>query len=243
MSFFGKNIRKIRSIKKISQTEFANIFDLSRASVGSYEEGRAEPKIDIITKVANYFSITIDELINKELTVNELYHFDVGNEPTFKKSTYDNTQITTIPYIQSKDILNIKSIEDHSIKQSISIPLPLTTLKPIAITIQPNYFDALPNSLAGHTIIVDLDQKSAELKHYYLIKTSNAIYISKLNILANNTYHISQVDTSLLVISDSEMLFCYPILQCIGPVPAEDTNSKIETLEKQVNLLIKNTIQ
>ncbi len=85
MSFFGKNIRKIRSIKKISQTEFARIFDLSRASVGSYEEGRAEPKIEIITKVANYFSITLDELINKELTVNELYHFD-GRTDTDKQT-------------------------------------------------------------------------------------------------------------------------------------------------------------
>jgi len=77
MSYFGKNIKKIRAIKKLSQTAFADIFSLTRAAVGAYEEGRAEAKIDTIISIANHFSLTVDVLLRKELTVNELYHFDV----------------------------------------------------------------------------------------------------------------------------------------------------------------------
>lgn len=79
MSFIGKNIRKIRSIKKLSQTAFADVFNISRTSVGAYEEGRAEPKIETIIAIANYFSISIDTLLTKDLTVNELYKFDIFN--------------------------------------------------------------------------------------------------------------------------------------------------------------------
>ncbi len=75
MSFFGKNIKKIRSVKSLSQQSFAELFDLKRGTLGAYEEGRSEPKIETIIKIANYFSIKIDTLLTQELTVNELLKF------------------------------------------------------------------------------------------------------------------------------------------------------------------------
>jgi len=93
MSFFGKNIRKIRSVKTLSQQAFAELFDLKRGTLGAYEEGRSEPKIETIIKIANYFSIPIDDLLTRELTVNELLKFksslseqhDLPSPETFKK--------------------------------------------------------------------------------------------------------------------------------------------------------------
>lgn len=75
MSFFGKNIRKIRSVRSLSQQSFAELFDLKRGTLGAYEEGRSEPKIETIIKIANHFSIPIDDLLTKELTVNKLLKF------------------------------------------------------------------------------------------------------------------------------------------------------------------------
>ncbi|WP_422084240.1 helix-turn-helix domain-containing protein [Ulvibacterium sp.] len=75
MSFFGKNIKKIRSVQNMSQQAFSEIFDLKRATLGAYEEQRSEPKIDTIIRIANYFSISIDDLLTSELTVNELLKF------------------------------------------------------------------------------------------------------------------------------------------------------------------------
>ena len=75
MSYFGKNIRKIRIAKKMTQTEFAELFDLKRTALGSYEEERAEAKIDTIIKIADHFKLTLDQLLKKELTVNEIFHF------------------------------------------------------------------------------------------------------------------------------------------------------------------------
>ncbi|MCH4824144.1 helix-turn-helix domain-containing protein [Gramella lutea] len=93
MSLFGNNIRKIRSVKSLSQQSFAEIFDLKRGTLGAYEEGRSEPKIDTIIRISNYFSIPIGDILTKELTVNQLTSFKgdpdttnlTGKEDTFSK--------------------------------------------------------------------------------------------------------------------------------------------------------------
>ncbi len=75
MSYIGKNIRKIRISKKLTQTEFAELFNLKRTAVGSYEEGRAEPKIETLIKISDYYKISLDLLLKKELSINEIFHF------------------------------------------------------------------------------------------------------------------------------------------------------------------------
>lgn len=67
MSFFGKNIKKLRGINNLSQQEFGKLFDLSRASIGSYEEERADPKIEALINISKYFNLNIDDLLTKEL--------------------------------------------------------------------------------------------------------------------------------------------------------------------------------
>ncbi len=66
--------------KNISQAEFAGLFNLARPSVGAYEEGRSEPKIDTIIQIANHFRVSIDVLLTRELTVNDIYSFGLLNE-------------------------------------------------------------------------------------------------------------------------------------------------------------------
>lgn len=85
MSYVGKNIKKIRSVKNLNQSQFADLFELKRASIGAYEEGRAEPKIATLIEIAKHFGISTDDLLNKELSVNDLYHFDI-----FKKDYVKN---------------------------------------------------------------------------------------------------------------------------------------------------------
>ena len=87
MSIVGKNIRKIRSVKKLSQASFAEIFSLARPSVGAYEEERAEPKLDTVIQIAKHFGISVDSLVTKELTINDLYNFNVHMEHDLKPGT------------------------------------------------------------------------------------------------------------------------------------------------------------
>ena len=59
MSYVGKNIKRIRSVKKLSQADFAKLFNLARPSVGAYEEGRSEPKIQTLLDIAQKFGLNL----------------------------------------------------------------------------------------------------------------------------------------------------------------------------------------
>jgi DNA-binding XRE family transcriptional regulator len=75
-TIIAKNFKKLRLFKSLNQTEFADLFDITRSTVGSYEEGRAEPKLDTLLKVADHFKIKVDDIIRKELTVNKIANFE-----------------------------------------------------------------------------------------------------------------------------------------------------------------------
>lgn len=75
MTYFGTNLKKIRQIKGLSQQAFAELIDLNRGVISSYEEGRAEPKIETLLRIATYFGISTDDIISKPLTVNQLSNF------------------------------------------------------------------------------------------------------------------------------------------------------------------------
>lgn len=97
MTYFGTNLKKIRQIKGLSQQAFAELIDLNRGVISSYEEGRAEPKIETLLRIATYFGIPTDDIISKPLTVNQLANFTLiedsisalTNEisPTFQELT------------------------------------------------------------------------------------------------------------------------------------------------------------
>lgn len=129
MSYFGKNIKKIRSVKTLSQQSFAELFDLKRGTLGAYEEGRSEPKIETIIKIANYFSIPIDDLLTKELTVNALLKFK-GTLTTDHEELVKE-QFAQIPCITSKnesDYISLYSKEAF-IKDMPCVSLPVNTEK------------------------------------------------------------------------------------------------------------------
>ena len=76
MTHIGKNIKKIRNVKGLSQQSFADLFDLTRGNISSYEESRAEPKIEVMIRIANFFGIPLSNLVEKDMSVNELLHYN-----------------------------------------------------------------------------------------------------------------------------------------------------------------------
>lgn len=114
MSLIGQNIKKIRSVKSLSQQGFADLFGITRASVGAYEEGRAEPKTDTSVLIARHFKLTLDQLITKELSVNNILNpsFDSLVEGQ-KKTTKSFHLITLENAYQSfeESFVNCKDIE------------------------------------------------------------------------------------------------------------------------------------
>ncbi|MFM9908479.1 MAG: XRE family transcriptional regulator [Chitinophagaceae bacterium] len=68
MSIIAKNIRHLRSLKKLSQEQLADELSITRSRLGGYEESRNEPPIELLIKISNYFKISVDALIKGDLT-------------------------------------------------------------------------------------------------------------------------------------------------------------------------------
>ncbi len=71
MSTLSENIKWLRKKKQITQTELAVLLELNRPIIGSYEEGRAEPKTEVLKKMAHCFNVSVDELLSANLTTEE----------------------------------------------------------------------------------------------------------------------------------------------------------------------------
>ena len=68
MSIISNNLKYLRKKKGLTQQQFADAIGCKRASVGAYEEERAEPKYDLLNKIAEFYNLTIDELVNEEIS-------------------------------------------------------------------------------------------------------------------------------------------------------------------------------
>lgn len=67
MSFFASNLKYLRRQKGYTQDVLADKLGINRAMVGSYEEGRAEPKFELLQRMAYLFKVSIHDMIDTDL--------------------------------------------------------------------------------------------------------------------------------------------------------------------------------
>lgn len=68
MSIVSNNIRTLRKQLGFTQEQFAERIGIKRSLLGAYEEGRADPRLNNLQNIATEFSITVDLLLNRDLT-------------------------------------------------------------------------------------------------------------------------------------------------------------------------------
>lgn len=151
MSKIGYNIKKIRGINRLSQQSFADLFEISRGNISSYEEMRAEPKLETIIKIAKYFSIGLEDLLTKELSINEIINFN--HQKIVEQAELNQKRLAKIPYL---DTLNLrlylsKELEfDHL--PAIEFPIQSSHVF-IAIENHDDISNHLDFNFAEHTIL------------------------------------------------------------------------------------------
>lgn len=63
----GDNLKYLREVKKISQQQAADALGLPRTTMGDYERNHTEPNIDMLCKIARYFNVRLDDLLQHQL--------------------------------------------------------------------------------------------------------------------------------------------------------------------------------
>lgn len=67
-SIAGQNLKYLRKLRGWTQEEFANKLGIKRSLVGAYEEERADPRMEVLEKLADMFKLTLDDLLRKDLS-------------------------------------------------------------------------------------------------------------------------------------------------------------------------------
>jgi transcriptional regulator with XRE-family HTH domain len=68
MSLLSDNLRYLRAQRSLSQQKLSDELIISRARLSSYEEGRSEPPLEILKRIAGYFHVSIDILVGVNVT-------------------------------------------------------------------------------------------------------------------------------------------------------------------------------
>ncbi|WP_255590371.1 helix-turn-helix domain-containing protein [Algoriphagus sp. NBT04N3] len=64
MKHIGKTIKSIREEKGLTQQQIAELVNMHRSNYSRVEAGDRDLSLDAVNKIARYFGMTIDELVN-----------------------------------------------------------------------------------------------------------------------------------------------------------------------------------
>ena len=62
----GERIRELRQAKGLNQVELGSRLNVSKQSISNYESNNILPSIDMLTKLANFFDVSTDFLLENE---------------------------------------------------------------------------------------------------------------------------------------------------------------------------------
>lgn len=187
MTVIGKNIRKIRTVKGFSQAAFADIFNIKRGNISAYEEGRANPKTELIVEIANYFSIPVDQFLSKELTINDLTHLGKLDEEiiTSSKKNIAYLNATEIYYI-SKDNLAIYQNNYNNKEYLFNLPkisFPFTSKKiTLAFEVNDDKMKIIDNKIGNDDILL-----------------CRALNIENIQQIEENSIHLLHINNNFIV--------------------------------------------
>ena len=104
MSEFNEMLKQIRLKRGLSQKEVAEKLEITPASYNLYENGKRNPNIDMLKKIANFFNVDIDFLIGytpQESSEacssknNEHYYYD-DETRQIAQEAFENPELRTL---------------------------------------------------------------------------------------------------------------------------------------------------
>ena len=67
-------LREIRKENNLTQQDVAEILNIPKTTYSNYEQGTNEPNISILIKLANYYNVSLDNLLSRKFAnVNDAY--------------------------------------------------------------------------------------------------------------------------------------------------------------------------
>lgn len=90
---FGRNLKALREINKVTQKKLAEELHMSRQAISLWEKGKNLPDMMMLSRIADILQVSCDELHNPEKTLEKLDNpeFQKRNVEEGDKENTDNT--------------------------------------------------------------------------------------------------------------------------------------------------------
>ncbi len=93
---FSKSLVNLRESKNLLQKDLADIFNVSRSTISSWENGTRTPGPELLVQIANYFEVSVDYLLgNEHICLSELEKIEILRNALVKKGFLDKNEKMT----------------------------------------------------------------------------------------------------------------------------------------------------
>lgn len=93
---FNEKLQELRKRKGLTQEQLAESLYVSRTAVSKWESGRGYPSIDSLKRVAEFFSVTIDELLSGDDILTVLEEKPEPQEKPFRERMFGLLDLSTV---------------------------------------------------------------------------------------------------------------------------------------------------
>jgi transcriptional regulator with XRE-family HTH domain len=198
-NLLGLNIKYLRKVRNLTQDQLADKIGANRAMIGSYEEGRAVPKLSALRTISHYFSLSIDDLVNTDMSSDTNNKWDGHNIDITGKGLRilttlvdrDNKELVTLVPVKASAGY-MKGYADPDFIETLprfSLPLPDISNERTyrAFQVNGNSMEPLPS---GSYIICEYLQNWNEIKNgktYVLVTQHDGVVYKRVFINDNAT--------------------------------------------------------
>ena len=116
-------LRELRQSKHLTQAELGAVLKVSASTIGMYEQGRREPDNPMLTKMADYFGVSIDYLIGRDSSfktastrqlpttdfINSLFANDPEGLARINQATIEINGLESLDYLSDETRVLIKN--------------------------------------------------------------------------------------------------------------------------------------
>ena len=101
---FPDRLKELRRKHGLTQQQLADVLGVVRSTVSGYENGTIEPKQHTLTKLADYFQVSFDELIVLDHILDYQIFDNYDVKKHIKKVIYNIQDLTTNPTVNNKSL-------------------------------------------------------------------------------------------------------------------------------------------
>jgi transcriptional regulator with XRE-family HTH domain len=94
---FAEKLKTLRKQKGLTQTKFAKDFNIATGTIGMWETGKRQPDYNTLVKIAKYFDVSINYLLEEQAEPEEL---QIARSRT--RELHETNSVPTIQTIEEK---------------------------------------------------------------------------------------------------------------------------------------------